>query len=123
LLTFSAILALLGASYWLYSAWSCLRMVRAMPVLEKLSPEEPGRWPRLTLVIAARNEATDMEAALESRLGEGYPDLELVVVNDRSTDATGEILDRVAARDRRVTPMGIRRIKGLVEGPEVGAGW
>jgi len=110
MVTFPVLLALLGAGYWLYSAWNAFRVVRSVKVLEKLSPEEPARWPRLTLVIPARNEARDLETALESRLREDYPDLELVVVNDRSTDATGEILDRVAARDRRVTPIHVREL-------------
>lgn len=110
MLILSIALALLGAAYWLFSAWSSLRSVRSVPVLERLSPPEPGKWPRLTLVVAARNEAAELEASLESRLREDYPDLELVVVNDRSTDATGEILDKVAARDRRVVPIHVRAL-------------
>jgi hypothetical protein len=110
MLTVPAVLALLAAAYWLYAALNALRVVRAVAVLEKLSPPEPARWPRLSLVIAARNEADELEAALRSRLAEDYPDLELVVVNDRSTDATGEILDRVAAGDRRIVPVHLREL-------------
>ncbi len=42
-----------------------------------------------------------MEAALSSRLRSAYPDLEFILINDRSADGTGEIMDRVAAGDSR----------------------
>jgi chlorobactene glucosyltransferase len=52
-------------------------------------------------VIPARNEERDVEAAVRSHLAQDYPDFEVVVVDDRSTDATGEILRRLAAGDPR----------------------
>ena len=59
-------------------------------------------WPSLAVVIAARNEADEIEAAMESLLAQDYPGLRVVAVNDRSTDATGAVLDRLAARDARL---------------------
>ncbi len=60
-------------------------------------------WPSLTVVIAARDEAANIEAALESLLAQDYPGLQVVAVNDRSTDDTGPILSRLAARHPRLT--------------------
>jgi cellulose synthase/poly-beta-1,6-N-acetylglucosamine synthase-like glycosyltransferase len=55
-----------------------------------------GRLPNLSIIVPARNEERHIEAALRSLLQLDYPDLEILVVDDRSTDRTGEILDRIA---------------------------
>ncbi len=55
-----------------------------------------GRVPRVSIVVPARNEAEHIEAALTSLLQLDYPDYEIIAVNDRSEDATGAILDRLA---------------------------
>lgn len=52
--------------------------------------------PSVSVVIAARNEAGTIEAALRTVLALEYAPLEVVVVNDRSSDGTGAILRRVA---------------------------
>lgn len=51
----------------------------------------------LSVVVAARNEAGEIEKALRSLALQDHPNMEIIVVNDRSTDATAEILDRLAA--------------------------
>lgn len=61
--------------------------------------------PRLTVVMAARDEAVAIGDAVRSLLRQDYPDLELVVVDDRSTDGTGDAL--AAARDPRLVTMRI----------------
>ncbi len=56
----------------------------------------PTPVPRVSVIIAARNEATNVEAGIRSLLASQYPDFELIAVNDRSTDETGQILHRLA---------------------------
>jgi glycosyltransferase involved in cell wall biosynthesis len=59
-----------------------------------LAPREPlGHVPRVSIVVAARNEADHIEAALRSRLELAYPDYEVIAVDDRSDDETGEAMD------------------------------
>ena len=49
-------------------------------------------WPSISIVVAARNEEESIEKATQSLLQQEYPKYELIVVNDRSTDRTGQIL-------------------------------
>jgi glycosyltransferase involved in cell wall biosynthesis len=54
-------------------------------------------WPSVSLVAPARNEERNIERAVRSLVGLDYPKLEITLVNDRSTDRTGEILNALAA--------------------------
>lgn len=78
---------------------------RALPLLREAGvclPAESTHWPLVSVIIPACNEADHLEAAVMSVVQQDYPHLDIVLVNDRSTDATGEIIDRLAAADRRV---------------------
>ena len=59
----------------------------------------PEGKPRVSVIVAARNEEEHVEAAVGSLLALEYPDYEVIAVNDRSSDRTGEILDRLAGQD------------------------
>lgn len=65
-------------------------------------PAPPGGWPRLTVVVAARDESATVEPAMRKLLTMDYPALEVIAVDDRSTDGTGAILGRIAAEDPRL---------------------
>jgi glycosyltransferase involved in cell wall biosynthesis len=58
-----------------------------------------GLMPRVSIIIAARNESRNIEPALRSVLAQDYANREIIVVNDRSTDDTGAILQRMAANN------------------------
>ncbi|MDP2105831.1 MAG: glycosyltransferase family 2 protein, partial [Desulfobulbaceae bacterium] len=62
-----------------------------------------GNLPRVSLIVAARNEARHIREALQSHLALDYPDYELIVVNDRSEDETGLILDDMAFHQPRLS--------------------
>jgi glycosyltransferase involved in cell wall biosynthesis len=66
------------------------------------APPDTAGMPQVSLIVAARNEARNIEAGVRSLLALDYPNLELIAVNDRSTDSTDEILDRVAAEQPRL---------------------
>ncbi len=70
-------------------------------VVATLAP--PAGWPRISIIVPARDEAAKIEAAMRSKLAVDYPDFELIAVNDRSQDATGAILDRLTAENRHLS--------------------
>jgi chlorobactene glucosyltransferase len=64
--------------------------------------EPPHDAPLVSIVIPARNEARNIAPCVESALASSYPRLEVVVVDDHSTDETGAIAASIAARDPRL---------------------
>jgi glycosyltransferase involved in cell wall biosynthesis len=55
-----------------------------------------SRSPRVSIIVPARNEEEDIEQSLARLLQLDYDNYEVIAVNDRSTDRTGEIMERVA---------------------------
>jgi len=70
--------------------------------------------PTVSIVVAAKDEARHVEAAMRSLLAQRYSRLEIIAVDDRSSDATGAILDRLASTDARLRVLHVR---------ELPAGW
>jgi len=89
------------------------RRLSSLRTLVRMNPPAPSRWPRVSVIVPARNEAGTVGPALKSRLLDDYPDLELIVVDDRSDDGTGAVIDRVTDGDPRVVKV---RVDELPEG-------
>lgn len=87
--------------------------VPQLRTLARLSPPEPAHWPHVSVIVPARDEARDIGPALASRLADDYPDLEILVIDDRSTDGTGDVARAVAGADERVR---VLRIDALPDG-------
>lgn len=103
-------LAGLATAVWLLAAWRALALRRALEALTGDPPPPPDGWPPLSVVVPCRNEERDVEAALGSLLAQDYPALEVVAVDDRSTDATGAAIDRLAARSPALRALHVREL-------------
>jgi glycosyltransferase involved in cell wall biosynthesis len=83
---------------FLYFIWQSKRLVS----FHETAVSAPVNWPRLSVIGPAGNEATHIEEAVKSIIGQDYPDLEIILVDDRSTDNTGKVIDALAGSDSRV---------------------
>jgi len=94
--------------------------VLAFLVLRVRLPREiparaPSRTPCVSVVVPARNEAVNIGRVLASLVASRYPDFEVVVVDDRSDDGTGDLA-------RSMGPGNARRVV-VVDGAELPEGW
>ncbi|MGB6546600.1 MAG: glycosyltransferase [Candidatus Acidiferrales bacterium] len=80
-------------------------IIGLLALIEKLRPtppEQPGYAPTVTVLIPAYNEESVIVGTVRSALANDYSPLEVIVIDDGSTDLTGELLDRNFLADSRV---------------------
>lgn len=100
----------LSAIFWTHRQLKELRPLRYNNLC--LADQEN---PRVSVLLPARNEEKRiLNRCVNSLLAQTYQNFEIIAVNDRSTDCTGEILRRVAKTDARLQ---------VIEGSELPAGW
>ena len=62
----------------------------------------PTRFPHASILIPARDEELNIEPCVRSLLAQDYPDFEVIVLDDASSDRTGQILADLALSDTRL---------------------
>lgn len=92
--------------YWLHSH------SRIDIIVKPASP--PQNAPLISICIPARNEEQNIRVCVESALMQNYPNFEIIVLDDRSTDATPRILAELATLDSRLHP---------ISGSDLPSGW
>src|SRR5579864_8043470 len=104
------LIALFWMTYGLKVAYGGLRL----PWLKDYAPAADADCPRISVLFAARDEEEKLPGALATVVAVDYPNLEIVAVDDRSTDATARILDEFAANHPQLRVVHVR---------ELPAGW
>ena len=87
---------------WLYFLTYMTKSFRQSPMLESFDRTSVSRFPKVSVILPARNEGHYIARCLDSLLGQDYPNFEIIAINDSSTDGTGEIIKAYAANDLRV---------------------
>ena len=100
--SFLLFLAILTLLLYIEQGIEISRGARTLAHLDCIEPIGNDTAPFLSVVIPACNEAATIEAALASVLRQDYPAFEVIAVNDRSTDATGAILDHASQQSPRL---------------------
>jgi len=78
-----------------------------------LTPDAPGAAddaPMVSIIVAAKDEQANLEPCVRSLLAQDYPRFEVIICDDRSSDGTGAIADRLAAEEPRVRAFHIDRL-------------
>lgn len=88
---------------------------RAGRLLPPLTPDQyPGPvddLPPMSMLVAGKDEERNIEGCLDSILRQVHPSLQVIAINDRSGDATGPIMDRIAATDARMRAIHIKELR------------
>src|ERR1039458_6662891 len=109
-MVFPAALMVMLCVYLVACAWDNTRLFPKVP------PTDPDRkkWPLVSVCIPARNEEKRIRPCLESLLKQDYPQYEVLVLDDQSTDGTLGLLRRFSAKDGRLK---------VLRGKALPAGW
>jgi cellulose synthase/poly-beta-1,6-N-acetylglucosamine synthase-like glycosyltransferase len=113
-----AIFAWLIAAAWLSRVIPALWMLPRVPNLLQnadTSADLPT-WPSVTVVVPAKDEAVAIECSLRSLVDCDYPNLQIVAVDDRSTDATGRLMDELASSPESRGRLRVLHVKELPDG-------
>ena len=100
------LIALFWLTYGLKVAYGNLRL----PWLKDFAPAGDANCPRISVLFAARDEEEKLPEALATLVAVDYPNLEIVAVDDRSTDRTARILDEFAASHPQLRVVHVREL-------------
>jgi chlorobactene glucosyltransferase len=103
---------LLSAANLVFALHALDVVLRSQNTIEPREP--PGDVPSLSIIVPARNEEQNIARCVNSLLSTRHPGFEVIVVDDRSTDATRGIVDAIAQRNPRLK---------VVAGAQLPDGW
>ncbi len=92
--------------YWLHNQYQLDIVVEPTP--------PPLNAPFISVCVPARNEERNIRRCVEGILNQDYPNFEVIVLDDRSTDSTSEILHQLAAQNDRLK---------VISGSDLPEGW
>ena len=81
-------------TYWVHSRLGLEIIVEPVP--------PPQNAPLVSVIVPARDEARNIRRCVQALLDQSYPEIELIVVDDRSRDGTSAILANLQAKNSRL---------------------
>jgi chlorobactene glucosyltransferase len=106
------VIAITSALALLWIVYQGIFLNRKIPILEGPAAATGGEF--VSIIVPARNEAADIIPCLETLVAQDYRDREIIVVNDNSEDATGDLVRQFAGLHPEVR---------LVDGRPLEKGW
>ncbi len=109
-LTVAHVLVAVGCLVWVVGSAFGVLTIRRVRHLDRLEARLPQAPPRVSVIVPCRNERATLEPATRARLSSDYPNLEMIAIDDRSDDGTGELIEALAREDARVRPVHIEHL-------------
>lgn len=100
-------LSMITALFWLVVAVGTTFSIRKIPTLPETTRT---KYPSLSIIVAAKDEEKAIRESISSQLKQDYPNVEWVLVDDRSSDGTLSIMKQLAAKDERITVLSIEEL-------------
>ncbi len=93
---------LLGVAIaWIFLIKSMWLTFRDSPFLDKFNPM-PHHTPKVSIILPARNEEPFIEKCIKSLLDQDYKNYEIIAIDDRSDDNTGNIIKKLSQENSKV---------------------
>ena len=102
--------SILTGLVWVFGFAFIVKQHYSAPKISEIEAPEPSAYPSLSILVPACNEEEHIEPALRSLLEQEYPDLEILAIDDRSADKTGEIIDRLSNEHENLRAIHIRNL-------------
>jgi len=96
--------------YWSSHLIAAVLISRKVPLVKNLPPGNLVEFPKVSIILTARNEAPHLKRAMLERLDEDYPNVEFILIDDRSTDETPKIVDELSREDNRVKALHVKNL-------------
>src|ERR1700719_4402968 len=98
------------AFFWVFHGLRVAYGALRLPWVRDFAPAVDTACPRISLMFSARDEEEKLPAALATLAALDYPNLEIIAVDDRSQDSTGNILDEFACRHERLRVVHVQKL-------------
>ena len=109
-------LKILGVAMLILGVYSFIITITNICTMHKMrvKSEKQNKTPFVSVCIPARNEENNVDACVQSFLQNDYPNFEVLVLDDNSTDRTAELIHAIEKEDSRVR---------LIKGKPLPQGW
>ncbi len=87
---------------WVHRFYKVRQISRSEYFLKPNDSTDPKMLPSVTILIPAKNEETNIVRCVESLLAQDHKELDIIVIDDRSTDLTSKLVTEIAQKDKRV---------------------
>jgi len=92
---------------WVHRFYKVKQISRSEYFIENDKNTDLGSIPPVSILIPAKNEEENIVRCVESLLAQDHKNIDIIVVDDRSTDATAELVTKIAEKDKRVRLLSI----------------